>query len=61
MGSVSDSVARHAHCPVLVVRPSDGDGLIGGRILLGIDGSEEASLATEAAAEMLRPRTRSCT
>jgi nucleotide-binding universal stress UspA family protein len=25
MGSVSDSVVRHAHCPVLVVRPEKGE------------------------------------
>ena len=53
MGSVSDSVVRHAHCPVLVVR---GDGrernYLPGRILLAIDGSEEADAATRAAVEI---------
>ncbi|MGH3107143.1 MAG: universal stress protein [Rubrobacter sp.] len=24
MGNVADSVVRHAHCPVLVVRPTGG-------------------------------------
>jgi hypothetical protein len=24
MGGVADSVVRHAHCPVLVVRPQNG-------------------------------------
>ena len=54
LGSVSESVLRHAHCPVLVVR-AGGDGQVAPlsqRILLAIDGSEEATLATQAATEI---------
>ena len=42
LGSVSDSVVRHAHCPVLVVR-QDGPGGEGrlGPIVLAADGSDE--------------------
>jgi nucleotide-binding universal stress UspA family protein len=54
MGNVSDSVVRHAHCPVLVVR-----GLARGqafafpaRILLATDASEEARLAATTAADV---------
>jgi nucleotide-binding universal stress UspA family protein len=53
MGSVSDSVVRHAHCPVLVVR--DGESprdFLPGRILLAVDGSEEASTAAQTTAEL---------
>jgi nucleotide-binding universal stress UspA family protein len=53
MGSVSDSVVRYAHCPVLVVRDgSGGDRAPGGPIVLGLDGSEESKLAVGAAAEI---------
>ena len=53
MGSVADSVVRHAHCPVLVVR--DGErhrGYLPGTILLAVDGSEEASAAARMAVEL---------
>jgi nucleotide-binding universal stress UspA family protein len=53
MGSVSESVVRHAHCPVLVVRDGESqrDYLLG-RILLAVDGSEEASVAARTAVEL---------
>jgi nucleotide-binding universal stress UspA family protein len=54
MGSVSDSVVRHAHCPVMVVR-TDGGGEASyppGRILLALDGSEEADAAARMAVEL---------
>ena len=51
VGSVSDSVVHYAHCPVLVVR--DGEkGYLPGRILVAIDGSEEAEAAAQAAVEI---------
>lgn len=50
MGSVSDSVVRHAHCPVLVVR---GEPLaFPTKVLLATDGSEEANLAASTAVEI---------
>jgi nucleotide-binding universal stress UspA family protein len=57
MGSVSDSVVRHAHCPVLVVRrgrqqdQQEAASIFPTRILLATDGSEEAILAATSAAE----------
>ena len=52
MGSVSNSVVRHAHCPVMVVRGEtrDGEAMVG-PIVLAVDGSEEATLAAQAATE----------
>jgi nucleotide-binding universal stress UspA family protein len=50
MGSVSLSVVHHSHGSVLVVR-GEGDDLPG-PILLAVDGSEQARVAAEAAAEI---------
>jgi nucleotide-binding universal stress UspA family protein len=47
LGSVTDSVIRHAHCPVLIVRP----GRAAGRIVAGTDFSDPALPAIHAAAE----------
>ena len=54
MGSVSDSVVRHAHCPVLVVRGGEsGEVLFSSkRILLATDGSDDAILAARTAAAL---------
>jgi len=50
MGSVSLSVVHHSHCSVLVVRGEDAG--LPGRILLAVDGSEQARVAAEAAAKI---------
>jgi nucleotide-binding universal stress UspA family protein len=50
MGSVSRSVVHHSHGSVLVVRGEGGD--FPGPILLAVDGSEQARVAAEAAAEI---------
>jgi nucleotide-binding universal stress UspA family protein len=50
MGSVSDSVVRHAHCPVMVVR---GEPVVfPTKVLLATDGSREAELAARTAADV---------
>src|SRR5215216_4873861 len=50
MGSVSDSIVRHAHCPVMVVRWKPV--VFPVKILLATDGSEEAVLAAQSAADL---------
>jgi nucleotide-binding universal stress UspA family protein len=52
MGSVSDSVVRHAPCPVLVVRSEPL--AFPTKILLATDGSQEATLAASTAAELAK-------
>ncbi|MBO4208766.1 universal stress protein, partial [Micromonospora echinofusca] len=51
LGSVSTQVASHGHCPVLVVRPAEGSVPVDGPVLVGVDGSEAASLAVGYAAD----------
>jgi nucleotide-binding universal stress UspA family protein len=50
IGSVSDSVVRHAQCPVMVVRWKPL--IFPAQILVATDGSEEATLAAKTAAEL---------
>jgi nucleotide-binding universal stress UspA family protein len=50
VGSVSDAVVRHAHCPVMVVRWKPV--VFPAKILLATDGSEEATLALQTAADL---------
>jgi nucleotide-binding universal stress UspA family protein len=50
VGSVSDSVVRHAHCPVMVVRGKPA--VFPARILVATDGSEEAAMAMRGAGDL---------
>jgi nucleotide-binding universal stress UspA family protein len=50
MGSVSDAVVRHAHCPVVVARWKPV--AFPAKILLPTDGSEEATLATQTVTDL---------
>jgi len=52
MGSVSDSVVRHAHCPVMVVRQEPV--LFPTKILVATDRSREAKLAATTAADLAK-------
>lgn len=60
MGSVSDSVMRHAHCPVMVVRDEAGGeeaftgehGIFPTRILVATDGSQSSSIAVNEAVDL---------
>jgi nucleotide-binding universal stress UspA family protein len=51
MGSVSGSVVRHAHCPVMVTRWKPL--AFPAKILVATDGSEEATLAAQTAANLV--------
>ncbi|MFG1917035.1 universal stress protein [Micromonospora sp. NPDC048898] len=51
LGSVGTQVAAHAHCPVLVVRPDEQPIPVDAPVLVGVDGSESARLATEYGAD----------
>lgn len=50
LGSVSNQVAQHGHCPVLVVRPAEQPIPVRGPVLVGVDGSESAGYAVRLAA-----------
>jgi len=55
LGSVSVRVLKHVRCSVLIVRGYGGEekpGKLPGKLLVAIDGSEEASAAARAATEI---------
>jgi nucleotide-binding universal stress UspA family protein len=52
MGSVSDAVVRHAHCPVMVVREEPV--VFPTKILVATDRSREAELAAKTAADLAK-------
>ena len=59
LGSVAVAVTAHAHCPVVVVRGTEGapDQGAGSRVVVGVDGSAPATAAVEfAIAEASRRR-----
>src|SRR5215203_638162 len=57
LGSVSTSVLRHAHCSVLIARghgPNSEHAYPPGKIVVAVDGSEEASRAARVAGEIAK-------
>ncbi|WBB81704.1 universal stress protein [Micromonospora sp. WMMD882] len=54
-GSTAVSVAAHAHCPVVVVRPDAPTG-VGKRIVVGVDGSDPSLVALAFAVERAAQR-----
>ncbi len=54
LGSVSTSVVRHTHSPVLVARSEGDGGALPERMLVAVDGSGSGERALEMAAEVAR-------
>jgi len=64
IGTVSTSVLSHAHCSVLIVRghgPKKERVYLLGKILVAIDGSEEACAAAQTATEVAKAQAPRCT
>ncbi|MEU4295510.1 universal stress protein [Kribbella sp. NPDC026596] len=53
VGSTGLELAAHAHCPVVVVRPSE-DALVGSQVVIGYDGSAAADAAVDFGLEYAR-------
>ncbi|MEZ5383545.1 MAG: universal stress protein [Microthrixaceae bacterium] len=54
LGSVSHQVANHAPCPLTVVPADGGEVNVGGPVVVGVDGSENAAAALRWAAQRAR-------